>query len=324
MARIAFPLIMGMASYTVMQFCDRVFLSRYSSVAIQAALPSGSLAHTFVCFFQAVVGYSGTFAAQFFGAGHYFGCLRSTVLGLWLSLLFWPLMILLVPLGFSFMALCGHAPEVLAAEKVYFKILTAGGIMPLLNVAIGGYFMGTGRTMVNFLANAAACSINILLNYIMIFGHWGFPELGIAGAAYATLISGGICFLLQSGALFADSHVRSALHQGHKGILALDTALLRRILSFGTPAGIQVLMDVGAFSVFILLTGHMGPLSLTASNIAFSINHLAFAPLMAFGMATSTLVSQHMGGRNLRAANRAGSVREDITARIFERFCVGK
>ena len=68
MWRIAAPLILSMASYTVMQFCDRVFLSRYSSVTIQAALPAGVLAHTLICFFQALTGYAGTFTAHYHGA----------------------------------------------------------------------------------------------------------------------------------------------------------------------------------------------------------------------------------------------------------------
>jgi MATE family multidrug resistance protein len=282
---------------------DRVFLSRYSSVSIQAALPAGVLAHTLVCFFQALAGYAGTFTAHYHGAKDSHQCVRATVQGVWLALASWPLILLQIPLGIWLMTLSGHAPEVLAAEKTYFTILMAGGVMIPLNAAIGGYFMGIGQTRVNMIANAIGCSLNILLNYLMIFGHGGFPEMGIAGAAYATIISGFVSFFIQL-ALFLRS---PAVCTGNTAALwALDSALLRRILRFGTPSGLQLLMDIGAFALFIMLTGRMGAVSLAASNIAFSINNLAFAPLLGFGMAASTLVGQLQGARQPEAAERAG------------------
>ena len=303
MWHIAAPLILSMASYTIMQFCDRVFLSRYSSVTIQAALPAGILAHTLICFFQALTGYAGTFTAHYYGAKDPAQCVRATVQGLWLALASWPLILLLIPAGMWFMALSGHMPDVLAAEKTYFLILMAGGIMVPLNSAVGGYFMGIGRTKVNMVANTLGCSLNIVLNYAMIFGHWGVPEMGIAGAAYATLISGLVTCLIQLVLFFKE---RPVLAIGFPAVLKPDAALLLRIIRFGTPSGLQLLMDVGSFAVFIMLTGRMGEMALAASNIAFSINNLAFAPLLGFGLAASTVVGHHQGARNPEAAQRAG------------------
>jgi len=201
------------------------------------------------------------------------------------------------------MRLSGHAPDVLAAEKTYFLILMAGGVTVPLNSAIGGYFMGIGRTMVNMAANALGCSLNVVLNYAMIFGHWGCPEMGIEGAAYATLISGAITCLIQLALFSRERPVRLI---GFPAVLKPDGALLRRIVRFGTPSGLQLLMDVGSFAAFIMLTGRMGEVALAASNIAFSINNLAFAPLLGFGLAASTLVGQHQGACHPEAAERAG------------------
>lgn len=303
MWRIAAPLILGMGSFTIMQFCDRVFLSRFSSVTIQAALPAGILAHTFTCFFQALAGYSGTFTAHYHGAKKKNKGVRATTQGLWLALASWPLILLLIPLGCWIMALSGHSPDVLAAEKSYFIILMAGGVMVPLNCAIGGYFMGVGRTTINMIANALGCLLNIFLNYIMIFGHCGVPQMGIAGAAYATLISGFVIFLIQFMLFFREQMPHFS---GLGSLLKVDTPLLVRIIRFGTPSGFQLLMDIGAFALFIMLTGRLGDVSLAASNIAFSINNLAFMPLLGFGMATSTLVSQHQGACHPEAAERAG------------------
>ena len=302
MWRIAAPLILSMGSFTVMQFCDRVFLSRYSSVTIQAALPAGALAHSFVCLFQALAGYAGTFAAQYHGAKHARGCVLSTIQGLWLAAASWPFILALIPLGCWLLTLGGHVTAVLAAEKTYFIILMAGGVMVPLNAAVGGFFMGVGRTQINMIANAVGCLTNILLNYVMIFGHWGFPEMGIAGAAYATIISGFFTFFLQLAVFACEKTVRT---MGYPAVLKADFTLMRRIVRFGAPSGLQLLMDIGSFTLFIILTGRLGELALAASNIAFSINNLAFAPLLGFGMAAATVVGQHQGGRRPEAAERA-------------------
>ena len=170
-------------------------------------------------------------------------------------------------------------------------------------LALGSYFTGLGRTKINMISNFFSCSLNILLNYIFIFGHCGLPEMGICGAAYATLISAGAACLLQ-WIIFANS--REVKQRGLKKLLHLDFPLLKRILRFGSPSGLHLLMEVGSFSLFIMLTGRLGDLSLAASNIAFSINNLAFSPLLGFGVAASTLVAQHKGAGNNDAAGRAG------------------
>lgn len=303
MWRIAAPLILSMGSYTIMQFCDRIFLARYSSTAIQAALPAGILAHTLVCFFQSLCSYSGTFTAHYYGAGKGRRCVDSTVQGLWLAMASWPLILLLIPPGLWLMELSAHSAEVLRDEKPYFIILMAGGFLVPLNAALGGYFTGLGRTKINMIANFFGCSLNVLLNYIFIFGRMGLPEMGIRGAAYATLISAAACCLLQ-WVVFAGSREVRAI--GARRLLRPDAALMRRILRFGSPSGLHLLMEVGSFSLFIMLTGRLGELSLAASNIGFSINNLAFSPLMGFGVAASTLVAQHKGAGNTEAARRAG------------------
>lgn len=310
MLTIAFPLILSMGSYTIMQFSDRVFLSRYSSVAIQAALPGGILAHSLTCFFQALAGYAGTFVAHYYGAKRHDQCVHSTIQGLWLALLSWPFILLLIPLGMAIMTWSGHSPTVLAAEKSYFTILMMGGVFTPINAAIGGYFMGIGKTKINMIANAAGCLINIGLNYLMIFGHGGFPRMGIEGAAIATVISSLLTCLIQFVIFLREPAFHQAKQRRHEThhttLWRPDRALLTRIVTFGSPHGLQLLLDLGSFSLFILLTGRLGELDLAASNIALSINNLAFAPLLGFGMATATLVGQHQGAKNAGAAQRAG------------------
>jgi MATE family multidrug resistance protein len=301
--RVAFPLIVGMAAFTVMQFCDRIFLARQSSVSIQAALPAGVLSFTLICVFQSLAGYAGTFVAHSHGAGDAKGCVRATAQGLWLALLSWPAIVLLIPPGLWLMQVSGHAPDVLAAERVYFVWLMAGGVLVPLGAAVGGYFTGRGRMLANTLANGAGCALNVVLDYALIFGHWGFPCMGIRGAAVATVISSALAPTILL-ALFLRTPETRAL--GWRAALAPDLRLLRRIWRYGLPSGLHLLADVGTFSLFVMLTGRLGERAFAASNIGFSINSIAFTPLLGMGMAASILVGQYQGRRDAASAARAG------------------
>ena len=80
------------------------------------------------------------------------------------------------------MKISGHAPDVLREEFRFFWILMSTGVVVPLSTAIGGYFIGRSRMLPNALSCVAGCLLNIVLDYAMIFGHWGFPRMGITGA----------------------------------------------------------------------------------------------------------------------------------------------
>ncbi|MEO5368260.1 MAG: MATE family efflux transporter [Magnetococcus sp. WYHC-3] len=299
----AYPLVLSMGTFTLMQFIDRVFLAHYSSVSIQAALPAGILSFTLICFFHALAGYAGTFVAQYHGAGQAEGCVRATAQGVWLALFSWPLIVALIPVGFWLMKISGHAPDVLREEFRFFWILMASGVVVPLGTAVSGYFLGRGRMLSNTLSCMAGCLLNIVLDYVMIFGHWGCPRMGITGAAIATSIAGCVAPVVQL-VLFLRDPVTQRM--GWRRALALDWPLLRRMIRYGVPSGGHLLVDVGSFTFFVLMTGRLDPLSFAASNIGFSINSVAFMPLLAISIAASILVGQHQGRRDSVSAARAG------------------
>ncbi len=300
---IAWPLIVSTGSFTVMLFCDRMFLAWHSSVAIQAALPAGIMSFTLICGFMALAAYASTFVAQYYGAGDLQGCARSTAQGLYIALLSWPVILVLILPGRWLLGISGHSPEVLAAELPYFTILMFGGLTAPLSAAASSFFTGRGKTTVTMTANIIGNLCNIFLDYVLIFGKLGFPELGMPGAAWATVVSGfvGPCILtvlLLSGPVNAEYNTRRSL--------GFDRALFWRIIRFGAPSGVHLALDIASFSVFVLLTGRMGAQALSASNIALSINLIAFLPLVGLGIAASILVGQYQGRGESHLAERTG------------------
>ena len=303
MVRVSAPIIVTMVSYTMMQFCDRIFLAHHGSVSLRAAFPAGILALTMTIFFQALAGYSGTFVAQHHGAGQKRECGRATAQGLWLGLLTWPLGIALAPAGFWLLAAAGHPADVLAAEKTYFGILMLGcGFWSLTNAA-SGFFSGRGDTRTPMLASLAANVANIALDYALIFGHWGFPAWGIAGAAVATVASAALGLVILLGQ-YARRKFREeyGTWEGQR----LEWRRMAPLLRYGVPASISSLQDVGAFTLFVVLLGRLPAADMAASNIAFSINNVAFMPLLGMGMAATILVGQYQGARDSATAARAG------------------
>ena len=300
--RLILPLVLAMGANAVNQFADRVFLSRYSDVAIQGSLPGGILSWLFICLVVAAVGYSGTFVAQFWGAGSRHDAASAFAQGLWLTLASVPLIAASIPLGFLVFDLSGHAPEVVAAEKTYYWILQVGGMFCALGAALSGYFTGIGRTRIVGIANIVGNLANMLLDWMFIFGRCGCGEWGIAGAGWATAISAAIPCAILGVALFWDQTFRG---KRLMAIMRLKPTLFMRIVRYGIPSGMHIFLDVLTFTVFVMLTGRLDAMSFAASNIGFAINHLSFAPLMGLSQGASVLVGQFQGEGDSSAASRA-------------------
>ena len=302
--RLVWPLVLSMGANALMQFVDRIFLSRYSDDAIQAALPAGVLSFLIVSFFQAVVGYSGTFVAQYYGANKPFACARALGQGVWLALLSVPLMLAVMPLAHVCIDLAGHAPAVTNLEKLYFDILMVGGVPICLSAAVCGFFSGIGKTSLVMYVNIFGNMLNILLDWLLVFGIGPFPELGIAGAGWATVISLVAVAVLPVFWLPGESGFSTARRAS--GALRPDWLMLKKIVRYGVPTGLHVLLDMITFTVFVFVTGRLSAIEFAVSNIVFAVNHLAFAPLLGLSMGVCVLVGQYQGARNSAAAVRAG------------------
>lgn len=301
--RVAWPLIINSGSFALLNFADRLFLSWHSEAAFRASLPGGILFFTLVCGFMALAGITNTFVSQLWGSGDRIGCARATSQGIWLALLSTPLIVLLAPIGISLLRLSGHESEVLMLEEQYFKILLFGGGGMVLSSALSAFFSGRGRTRVVMSCNIIANVVNIILNYMFVFGQLGLPEMGIIGAAWGSVISSWICPLLFAALYFSP---KNRCDFDTLGQLRFDKPLFTRMLRFGGPSGVHFFTEVAAFSVFVLMIGRLGPVAHVASNIALSINLIAFMPMIGMGIAASILVGQYLGRDNSKEAERMG------------------
>ena len=183
----AIPLLISTGAWTVMNFIDRMFLLRYSEVSMAAVLPAGMLHFAIVCFPLGVAAYVNTFVAQYHGSGQPQKIGPAVWQGIFVGLLCIPLFIALTPYSRGIFWLAGHKADLAAQEALFFQTALYGAGAEVMAAALTAFFVGRGATSVVMLVDSLAWSLTVLLDYAWIFGHFGFPSLGIRGAALATV-----------------------------------------------------------------------------------------------------------------------------------------
>lgn len=289
---VALPMVLSSGSVSLMHVIDRVFLTWHSTDALAAAMPAGLLHWTLISLAIGTAGYVNTFVAQYEGARRRDRVAAAVWQGVYLSLASGVVFLLAVPLTGPIFGLIDHTPSVQKLEVEYFSVLCIGALPMTLSAAQACFFSGRGETVVVMLVNMMVAAANVVLDYGLIFGNFGLPEMGIRGAGLATVIA-------QTAGVAA----YSALMLGRRrydeyGIWknrGLDADLFRRLVRFGLPTGVQYLVDIAGFSLFIFLVGWMGAEQLAATNLAFNLNSLAFIPILGVGTAVMVLVGQRIG-----------------------------
>jgi MATE family multidrug resistance protein len=302
MLAISAPMVVSCACDTVMTFTDRLFLARLGPHLMSAAMAGGLTCFMLTTFFVGLMGYTTALVAQYLGAGRKVMCAVATVQALILCLVAYPIIFACRPLAHLLFDHSGIGPEQLVPQKVYFDILLGGAWIGLVRTCLSGFFSGLGRTRVVMVSAMVSMVTNVAANYILIFGKMGFPALGIAGAAYGTII-GGVCGLAAlAGAFFAPATRREfAVMRA----LRYDRAVMGRLLRFGYPAGVELFLNLLAFDALILAFHAEGVAAATATTIVFNWDMVSFVPLLGIHIGVTSLVGRYMGAQDPDTAHRA-------------------
>lgn len=299
---VALPLVISSLSWTIMTFVDRVLLKWDSGDAMTAAFAAGTVWFSTLCLPLGIAMYTSTFVSQYFGAGRHDRIGLAVWQGVWMALAVSPIILLAIPLAPAMFRLADHTPEVMELELIYFKILCWGGPAMLVGQALAAFYSGRGKTSVVMVVDTSVAVLNLALDWVWIFGYLGFPAMGIAGAAWATVVS-----LWIKAAIYAYL-VLQPQHREQFGTVAglrFDWPLFIRQIYYGGPSGLQLALDIVGFTVFIVLIGRLGVIEAEASSMAFSVSTLAFMPIWGMSMAASILVGQHLGENRDDLASRA-------------------
>jgi MATE family multidrug resistance protein len=186
-------------------------------------------------------------------------------------------------------------------ETLFFQILCYGAPGMLAAQSLETFYSGRGKSWVVMLVDAWAVLVNLVLACVLVLGWGGVESWGVAGAAWATVIA-----QWWRVAVYATLMLMPANRETfHTSEFAPDWKMIRRIIRFGGPSGVQMMLDVGGFAVFMMLVNELGISEAAATSVAFRISQLAFMPVWGFGMATAVLVGQKLGEDRPDLAQRA-------------------
>lgn len=278
---LAWPVVIARATQAVIGFCDALMIAPYGEDAL-AAVTTGALnAFALVIFPMGVAFIVQSFASQLHGRGDLAAARRYAHYGLILAAIAGLVAIAAVPFIDQALAVFDYEPGVLAYMSDYLGIrLFAVGALVATEV-LGNWYGGLGNTRLHMAAGIVTMVVNVFLNWVLIYGKLGAPEMGVEGAALASAIATwvGLGFL---GVIFLRRWYLPEL----TGDLRPRLRELLRMLRFGIPNGVNWFLEFSAFVVFInVIVADLGTVALAALMVVFQINSVSFMP--AFGITSS-------------------------------------
>lgn len=301
--RLAFPMIVSVGSLAVMQLADRVFLTWYDPVTVGAAFSSGQFLWALASFPFSIVAYSVAFVSQYNGAKQFDRIGGLVWQGVFLAVAVTPLFFLIYPLSGAVFMLFDHSPEMAALEKCYFY-WSLWGIGPVIATqAFEGFFVGRKKTVTVMTVSLTAVALNVALNYLMIFGVWGVPRMGIAGAALATSVSQVFRFAVLFVLAVLDERRSNNIYALRRGCRIIPSELFA-LLKYGGMGGVEYSFEMLSFTFFVFLIGKLGEIGSTSSAVAINLNAITFLPVVGIGTAVMTMVGNAMGEKKPKLARR--------------------
>lgn len=305
--RLALPLIAVTTSRMLMGFIDVTMVSRLGTDNLAAILPAALMMWAFICFGCGVGTSVQTFASQADGRGEpergaayawqtcYFGLALIPVAYFSTNL---------VPGLYAWLGHLANSPaEVRALEITYTQIAVWSMVPAAIAAGFEGFFNGIQRPRVTLMEVVISLITITVANYVLIWGHFGFPAMGIAGSAWATVIAWWVRVIVLF-AVFLSPYYNGRYHT--RRALALSWHKCMDILRVGGPTGVTWLIDITSWVVFLnIIVPAFGTEPLAATNIALQYTHLAFMPAIGVGMALCSQVGFAVGaGRPDEAAAR--------------------
>ena len=295
--RLALPLMIGQLSQMLLGVADTVMIGQLGVTELAALTFANSLFHVPFVFGIGVLTSVSVFTSNSRGAGDVEGgresCRNGMILATALSLVllgvFWFLS--------TRLDLFGQPGEVSSRTTAYFRILMASMLPALASIALKNHADALNRPWPPFWIFLGGVALNIVLNWVMIHGKFGCPALGFEGAAWATLIArvailaAMIFWMLRAKGLTEWMPAR--------WIQKPDIPDIKRLLSIGTPASIQMLCEVSAFSLAGLLMGGFGPSAMAAHQIAITLAATAFMIPLGLSMALTVRIGEAFGADEL-------------------------
>ena len=316
---LAYPVIIGQLGFIMMGVVDSLMVGKLGSTFLAAASLGNSL--TFIIF---IVGIGISMAVtplvaisvgarKFEECGIYF---RQSLL---VNLIIGFLMMLVVYFLADFITIFGQKKDVVPLAISYTKILSFGAIPLMIFQTYRQFIEGLSIMRPAMIVVIAANLINALVNWLLIFGKLGFPELQLDGAGWATFSSR--VFMWLALMIFVMNVKYFKQYDVSFHFKNINFPVIKRILSIGLPSGFQYFFEVGAFSFAVIMVGWLGSKQLAAHQIAINLASISFMAALGISAAGSIRVGNEVGRKDISETRKAGFTAIFLGASMM--FCAG-
>ena len=302
--RLAFPVILTQLGAALVGLFDSIMVGHYGTTDLAAVSFSNAIFFTVMVFAMGALMGITPLVGYATGAGesksHIAGILGNSLIFTAIVMAF--ALVLLAPC-IPILHLFGQEPVVVECARPYYTLIVLS-IVPFLFFCMCKQFLeGLGNTTVAMVITVVCNLLNIFLNWIFIFGHWGAPAMGAAGAGLATLIARtltAICFVV---VMLVRSEWRSYLVLIKRSMLQWQQ--VKRLIELGLPIGMQSFVECFLFTASFIIIGWINKESLAAHHIANQMADLTFMLALGIGAATTIRVSHQLGRGDLEAVRMA-------------------
>lgn len=300
---LAWPIIVSRSTQVVVGLTDALMVARLGEDALAATTTGGMNVFTILILPLGTVFIVSSFASQHAGKGELAHARRFGVYGLVVAAATQMACMVAIPFAPALLSHFDYTPGVRALMSDYIALRLWGGGAAIGIEALANYYGGIGNTRVGMVANIAAMVLNVVGNWVLIFGNLGVPAMGVRGAAIASALATAIAFVGFLAKYLSDGRATGSLWPRH-----LTTRELGRMLRFGLPAGFNWFFEFAAFSVFVnLAVASLGTSALAALMAVLQLNSVAFMPALGLASAGAIFVGQQIGAGNRDAV--PGTVR---------------
>jgi multidrug resistance protein, MATE family len=304
MVGLAVPVVLAELGWTTMGLVDTLMVGPLGPASIGAVgLGSVVLLWTGVFGLGLLLGLD-TVVAQAFGGGHIDRCHHWFIQGLYLAaMIALPLTAVTYALTAT-MPLWGLSPDVQALAIPYLHIVSLSLPVLMFYTALRRYLQAMNCVRPITFALVSANLVNVVVNWILIYGKFGAPRMGVAGAAWATVLSR----VYMVAVLIAAARLENQRHRAALGTVphAVDWPSQRRLLALGLPASFQLTVEVGAFTIVTALAGRLSAAAIASHQIAMNIWSFAFMVPLGLNAAGAVRVGQAVGRRDPAGVRAAG------------------
>lgn len=303
--KLGVPLVGSHLGLMLMNTTDTVMLGWYGVEELAASVLATQLFFVVMIFGSGIGQAVMPMAAQAEGEGDKRTVRRVVRMGFWIAIVYSSLTLPLLFHGEEILLMFGQEPQLALLAGQYMAIAAVAMFPTLMSHALRSFLSAIERAEIIFWSTLLAGLANIVINYMLIFGNWGAPELGVRGAAYATLLVNVIMFLAM--ALYVAYQKDARQYEVFVRFWRPDWQAFFDVLKIGIPIGITVLAEVGMFICASIMVGWLGVIPLAAHGIALQWASIAFMIPLGMSQAATVRVSNAYGRNDPDNLQRAAN-----------------